>query len=170
MVLFCFVLFVITLTDAGGMWVVKEAHKGEVCEAGSPISCGKKIRLEHAQTGKNLHSHLFQSPVSGQQEVSGYGANGDGDTGDNWEVVCDPGKAWWKRSDYIQFRHVDTGKFLVTSMKHKFDRRDSGHGCPIMGQTVVSCSSSREQNKIRWITTQGVCFPVEEEQTKDKEL
>ena len=33
-------------------------------------------------TGKNLHSHsAFDSPVSGRQEVSGFGDNGDGDGG-----------------------------------------------------------------------------------------
>ena len=50
--------------------------QGDACEVGTAIKCGHRIRLEHAQTGKNLHSHLFQSPVSGQQEVSAYGERG----------------------------------------------------------------------------------------------
>jgi len=40
-------------------------------------------------TGKNVHSHkAFDSPVSGRQEVSGYGDKGEGDGGDNWIVEC----------------------------------------------------------------------------------
>ena len=73
--------------DFGSMWVIKEPYRSDVCEAGTPVECGRKIRLEHAQTGKNLHSHLFTSPISGQQEVSAYGEAGDGDTGDNCTFV-----------------------------------------------------------------------------------
>jgi dolichyl-phosphate-mannose--protein O-mannosyl transferase len=58
------------------MWLVKESFKASVCEAGKPIACGQHIRLEHAQTGKNLHSHLFKAPLSGNQEVSAFGENG----------------------------------------------------------------------------------------------
>ena len=51
--------------------------------------CGDCVRLEHMMTKKNLHSHIQTSPVSGNQEVSGYGDNGQGDMGDNWTVLCE---------------------------------------------------------------------------------
>lgn len=35
-----------------------------------PIKCGDSIRLLHVSTRKNLHSHLFASPLSNNQEVS----------------------------------------------------------------------------------------------------
>jgi hypothetical protein len=38
-------------------------------EAGEPIKCGTTIRLEHLQTQTNVHTHLFASPISRQQEV-----------------------------------------------------------------------------------------------------
>lgn len=41
-----------------------------------PIKCGDQIRLEHTATQKNLHSHIFASPLSGNQEISAYGENG----------------------------------------------------------------------------------------------
>jgi len=82
--------------------------------------------VQHAQSGKNLHSHLFAAPISGQQEVSAYGESGFGDTGDNWELVCEPGKKMWARNEYVQFKHVDTGKFLITANQHKFDQRNCG--------------------------------------------
>lgn len=71
---------------------------------------------------------MFGAPVSGQQEVSGYGESGFGDTGDNWEIVCESGKKLWMRNEFIQLKHIDTGKFLVTSSQHKFDQRNCGHG------------------------------------------
>ena len=147
------------------MWVIKEPHNSDGCEAGVPIECGRKIRLEHATSGKNLHSHLFTAPVSGSQEVSAYGDQGFGDTGDNWEVVCEPGKKLWVRNELVQFKHVDTGKFLTTSFQYKFDQRNCGHGCPIMGQTEISCSNKQGS---RWMVGQGVYFPVKN--LPDKEL
>ena len=51
-----------------------------------PVKCGDTIRLLHIATRRNLHSHLFQSPLSNNQEVSAFGENGDGDEGDNWGI------------------------------------------------------------------------------------
>lgn len=39
------------------------------------------IRLQHLNTGRFLHSHLFTSPLSGNQEVSAFGDLSGGDTG-----------------------------------------------------------------------------------------
>lgn len=38
-----------------------------------PVKCGNIIRMQHLATSKNLHSHHFASPLSGNQEVSAYG-------------------------------------------------------------------------------------------------
>lgn len=71
------------------------------------MKCGGTIRLEHTQTQKNLHSHMFQSPLSGNQEISCYGdESGDGDTGDHWIVVCSGDL--WSRDDSVMLKHVDT--------------------------------------------------------------
>jgi len=101
--------------EQGSMWLVKESNTGSICEAGKPVACGQILRLEHAETGKNLHSHLFKAPLSGNQEVSAYGEKGTGDTGDNWELLCESGEKWWRRGQAFQLRHVDTKKYLVTS-------------------------------------------------------
>jgi dolichyl-phosphate-mannose--protein O-mannosyl transferase len=43
--------------------------------------------LHHLITKKNLHSHFFTSPLSGNQEISAYGDDdGEGDTG---EILLD---------------------------------------------------------------------------------
>jgi dolichyl-phosphate-mannose--protein O-mannosyl transferase len=74
--------------NPGSLWLVKEGAHSPSCDIGKPIQCGEVIRLEHTDTHKNLHSHLFKAPLSGNQEVSGFGDdNGNGDTGDNWQVV-----------------------------------------------------------------------------------
>lgn len=45
------------------------------------------IRLQHLNTGRFLHSHLFTSPLSGNQEVSAFGDLSGGDTGTISRIV-----------------------------------------------------------------------------------
>lgn len=45
-----------------------------------PVKCGDVIRLQHLSTSKNLHSHHFSSPLSGNQEISCYGEDGTSTT------------------------------------------------------------------------------------------
>lgn len=159
-----------------------------------------KIRLEHLATGKNLHSHLFSSPLSGHQEVSAFGVEGklrnmdeltyshatvfvmldncclrrsnerqlinnllflvagEGDTGDNWEVVCS-GDAW-KRDSAIQFRHIDTSAYLACS--------GNTFGRPISGQLEV-IGLSHVNSACNWQTLEGVFIhPTTESFTKSK--
>lgn len=72
-----------------------------------PIKCGTVIRLQHTATLKNLHSHHFSSPLSGNQEISCYGdSEGEGDTGDHWTVVCN--NDYWRRDTPVKLKHVDT--------------------------------------------------------------
>lgn len=73
--------------DVNSHWVIK-APTGKICSRGEIIKCGATIRLEHLATSKNLHSHFFSSPLSSNQEISCYGEEGEGDTGDHWQVVC----------------------------------------------------------------------------------
>ena len=76
-----------------------------------PIACGQKIRLEHLATKKNLHSHLFSSPLSDQQEISAFGVEGEGDSGDVWVVICDG--EYWNRQDTAMLRHADTDRYVL---------------------------------------------------------
>ena len=56
------------------------------CPRGSRVRAGQPIRLQHAGTGKWLHSHAHRSPLSNQQEVSCDGSPGDSNRNDNWVV------------------------------------------------------------------------------------
>lgn len=78
-------------------------------------------------TKRNLHSHHFQSPLSGNQEISCYGEDGVGDSGDNWEVVCSD--SVWLRDNPVKLLHVDTNAYLSVSGRT--------FGRPINGQMEV---------------------------------
>ncbi|VVC88675.1 unnamed protein product [Leptidea sinapis] len=89
--------------DHNSHWAVRSIS-GETCKRGAPIKCNTNIRLQHVATKKNLHSHYFTSPLSGNQEVSCYGDdNGEGDSGDNWTVVCN--NDYWRRESPVKFQH-----------------------------------------------------------------
>ncbi|KAJ8961262.1 hypothetical protein NQ318_008946 [Aromia moschata] len=130
--------------DINSHWLVKAAT-GKSCLRGEPIKCGGVIRLEHVETKKNLHSHHFQSPLSGNQEISCYGDNGEGDSGDNWSVICSGDN--WRRDESVMFKHVDTQMYLGTSGRT--------FGRPINGQMeVVGVHSST--GAVHWQTMEGV--------------
>lgn len=96
-------------------------------------------------TKRNLHSHHFQSPLSGNQEISCYGEDGVGDSGDNWEVVCS-GDGWLR--DYpVKIRHVDTNAFLSVSGRT--------FGRPINGQMEV-IGSGNPQHACDWTVAEGI--------------
>ncbi|XP_014661864.1 PREDICTED: stromal cell-derived factor 2-like [Priapulus caudatus] len=95
--------------------------------------------------GRNLHSHFFQSPLSHNQEVSCFGEGGDGDTGDNWVVVCSGDH--WERNEPIRLRHQDTDAYLHLT--------GDSYGRPIHGQKEVSGYASPHPGNY-WRTQEGV--------------
>ena len=112
--------------DTSSMWMVVEAEGKDTCLAGKPIMCGDTVRMTHLLTGKNLHSHGFRSPLTGQQEVSAFGDNGAGDTGDNWKIVCPSGMGKpWKTDKPFYLLHLDTGKVRVCHARSNATAFDS---------------------------------------------
>ncbi|KAF5347361.1 hypothetical protein D9756_009876 [Leucocoprinus leucothites] len=83
---------------------------------------GDRVRLSHASTGRNLHSHTVLAPVSKLNwEVSGYGNETLGDVHDVWkvEVVDDINRGKLKDEERIhsltmrlRFRHNQLGCYL----------------------------------------------------------
>lgn len=136
--------------DPNSLWQVTKFPIGS-CRQGTPIKSGSTIRLMHQATRRNLHSHNVKSPLSGNQEVSCFGDQGVGDSGDKWVVETASGKGLWKRGDVVYFKHIDTGKYLSASTKHRF-------GSPIPGQLEVSGISSRSQST-KWAANEGYYFP-----------
>jgi len=86
---------------------------------------GDVIRLSHASTTRNLHSHPIPAPISKlNHEVSGYGNTTIGDYQDYWvvEVVDDLKRGSKANVDKVnslttrmRFRHQHQGCYLVAS-------------------------------------------------------
>ncbi|XP_023947941.1 stromal cell-derived factor 2 [Bicyclus anynana] len=132
--------------DNNSHWLVRAA-KDETCKRGAPIKCNSNIRLQHVSTKKNLHSHYFSSPLSGNQEVSCYGdENGEGDSGDNWTVVCN--NDFWRRDTPVKLRHVDTAAYLAGSGRT--------FGRPISGQGEIVGVSSQYGAYTDWQSQEGL--------------
>ncbi|XP_076034883.1 stromal cell-derived factor 2 [Oratosquilla oratoria] len=130
--------------DHNSNWIIKGTSK-QLCKRGESISCGQNIRLQHLATSRNLHSHHFSSPLSDQQEISAFGEGGEGDSGDNWVVICDGD--YWERDEAIMLRHVDTDVYLgVTSQQY---------GRPIHGQNEV-IGIARPGIQAKWQTKEGI--------------
>ena len=77
------------------------------------------IRLVHAQTGRNLHSHQVAAPVTkADWEVSCYGNTTVGDTKDHWivETVSDAASNDWSKlrtlTTAFRLKHADLGCYL----------------------------------------------------------
>ncbi|KAI5451990.1 Protein O-mannosyltransferase 2 [Naganishia albida] len=83
---------------------------------------GSVIRLVHASTGRNLHSHAIPAPMTkNHYEVAGYGNGTLGDTNDHWvvEVVDDMLAGKKSQVDRIhalttrmRFRHANLNCYL----------------------------------------------------------
>ncbi|XP_065206620.1 stromal cell-derived factor 2 [Planococcus citri] len=131
--------------DINSHWAIK-AVTGQTCVRGESIKCGDTIRLQHLSTTKNLHSHFFSSPLSGHQEISCYGNNGEGDSGDHWKVVCDD--EYWNRSRQVKFQHADTKMFLAATQQT--------YGRPISGQHEIVGVGRQDAYGTAWKPMEGV--------------
>jgi len=140
------VTFIPKRSTYGTLWQVKSADGTKPCVPGEPIACNSLIRLEHLETGKNLHSHMHKSVLSGQQEVSAFGDNGNGDDSDNWKVEC--GAKYWRRETNFRLMHQNTVKYLGASTTVKFDERNCGHGCPIMNHLESFARARKDEHTI----------------------
>ncbi|KAG2207153.1 MIR motif-containing protein [Mucor mucedo] len=139
--------------DGNSFWIV-EAASGNICKRGEPVPCGSSIRLKHANTQGYLHSHLHQSPLSKQQEVSCYDGK---DSGDNWKVEClNSGDTTWIREVPVQLMHEDTKTYLSSYSRYAF-----GH--PIPGQLEVAAAKSATKES-QWMTQEGVYFAAASKQ------
>lgn len=77
--------------DANNEWFVYPNRREEDYDSEAEelryISDGTAIRLIHAQTGRNLHSHDIDAPITKKdREVSSYGNITVGDDKDHWKV------------------------------------------------------------------------------------
>ncbi|KAG1337626.1 hypothetical protein G6F62_005841 [Rhizopus arrhizus] len=86
-------------------------------EPGYEVGWDDPVRLKHLTTRVNLHSHEIQSPVSGQQEVTGFGNDDTTDENDVWKVQQfdeddDQYDDFWRVGQPFILRHTKTSKLL----------------------------------------------------------
>uniref|UniRef100_A0A8C5MP73 Stromal cell derived factor 2 like 1 n=1 Tax=Leptobrachium leishanense TaxID=445787 RepID=A0A8C5MP73_9ANUR len=130
--------------DVNSYWRIRGKIDGD-CVRGEPIKCGQAIRLTHVNTGKNLHTHHFSSPLSNNQEVSAFGDDGEGDDLDAWIVQCSD--TLWEREDSVRFKHVGTSVW-----KHYFTERvvDTWNSLPVEvveAKTVIEFKQAWDRHK-----------------------
>ncbi|KPP63875.1 stromal cell-derived factor 2-like [Scleropages formosus] len=135
---------VTTVEDSNSYWSVR-GTSSLTCQRGTPVRCGQTIRLTHVNTGRNLHSHYFASPLSANQEVSAFGENGEGDSLDEWMVLC--GGTVWQRDESVRFRHAATEALLSVTGEQ--------YGRPIHGQREVHAMAVASQHSY-WRTMEGI--------------
>lgn len=145
------------------LWLVRGPNdpstKNGACQDGTayPVKCDDVIRLTHVNTQRNLHSHEVKSPLSRQQEVSGYGAgDGEGDNNDDWMVVCDGAvEKWWRRESKVYLYHVGSKKYLGGSSTVSYNHQNCGSSCPIMNHLEIFARASRDKYG-EWFVESGV--------------
>ncbi|KAG9094341.1 Protein O-mannosyltransferase 2 [Ceratobasidium sp. 370] len=113
----------------------------------APLTHGAVIRLSHAPTTRNLHSHTVVAPVTkSNYEVSCYGNNTVGDNHDHWvvEVVDDLHRGRREKVDRIhslttrlRFRHEVLGCYL----------RAANAVLPQWGFKQIEVSCDKENNE-----------------------
>ncbi|KAM4844554.1 stromal cell-derived factor 2 [Thomomys bottae] len=135
---------VTSVDDSNSYWRIR-GKTATVCERGTPIKCGQPIRLTHVNTGRNLHSHHFTSPLSGNQEVSAFGEEGEGDYLDDWTVLCNG--PYWVRDGEVRFKHLSTEVLLSVTGEQ--------YGRPISGQKEVHGMAQPSQNNY-WKAMEGI--------------
>ncbi|KAI5075506.1 hypothetical protein GOP47_0009582 [Adiantum capillus-veneris] len=151
--------------DANSYWVVREAKDSPLLQ-GDMIPHGAVIRLQHMQTRRWLHSHLHQSPITGNLEVSCFGGEGESDSGDLWILEIDRKDGVWTRDQKVRFQHIDTGAYL-----HSHDKKYSR----IAGGQQEVCGMRKKTADNVWIAAEGVYLlpgqkATEMEGSREKEI
>ena len=129
------------------MWVVRDDGV-TYCPQGTPIQSGFRLRLQHLQSGKWLHSHAYKSPLSGNQEVSCFGSKDQSDSGDVWIVELKNTQVW-EQDSLVLLKHESTGAYLGSGNKE--------FGNPIAGYSEMYAAKGKGSEHT-FKATDGVFF------------
>jgi dolichyl-phosphate-mannose--protein O-mannosyl transferase len=108
---------------------------------GRPVECGGRIRLQHAVTGRWLHSHAIPGHFGSGYEVSCFEGS---DSGDFWDLECED---TWTLASAARFKHTDTGFYLSVNAS-------SVHPKEFGGENEVF--GSEEAGESAWILGGGI--------------
>ncbi len=151
--------------DTNSLFTIKEGDGYQSKYTGEPVKCGEIIRLEHINTGKNLHSHDFRSFITESQEACAFGENGVGDVNDNFRISCykqEDGEIITGKSE-VFLQHVPTEKWLYVNYRISMYNDRNCRGCPIRGQREVSLTDKKDKQCL-WQVIGGIIFSSDKEQ------
>jgi dolichyl-phosphate-mannose--protein O-mannosyl transferase len=149
------------------LFLIKESNEDLPCETGTPFKCNSIIRLEHANTGKNLHSHNFPSYITDSQEACGFGERGTGDTNDNFQIIChNSQKDYLKGKTQFFLQHQGTKQFLYINIKKSLFNEYNCRGCPIMNHREVSLTRTKDKQCL-WKIIGGIFYESSNDLEKD---
>lgn len=131
--------------DANSYWMVEIVDDGH--EQGDVIPNGATVRLQHVRTRKWLHSHLHESPLSGNLEVSAFGGDEQTDSGDYWKLEIEGKDSVWTLDRKVRLRHVDTDGYLH-SHNMKYNQ---------LNQREV-CGVTKKNADNLWYAAEGIYF------------
>ncbi|CAO3684111.1 unnamed protein product [Rhizopus stolonifer] len=138
-------IFTVESFEHESSWLVLPPVETEE-EPGYEVGWEDPVRLKHISTRVNLHSHVIQSPVTGQQEVSGFGNDEETDENDVWEVLQfdeddEQYDDFWRVGQPFALRHKETGNILHS---HEILLEEGAH-------EVTACEG-REENDM-WVVS-----------------
>ncbi|KAK3815670.1 MAG: LOW QUALITY PROTEIN: glycosyltransferase family 39 protein [Linnemannia gamsii] len=140
--------------DTNNEWIVQK-RDGSVPDTLEYIKSGDVIRLKHALTSKQLHSHDNKPPMTEDEnhfEVSGYGGEGfPGDSNDEWklEILDYDGKDKAAGQNLHTLRSV----FKLSHPNQACDLFSHKVKLPKWGfeQQEVTCMRSAVRAKVTWM-------------------
>lgn len=93
--------------DANDYWTIHHFNRGLI---GTGFKDGDVVTLVHKLTNKTLHSHgNIRSPVTGQQEVTGFGGR---DSNDLWRLEIKNGDKYLRTGTHFKLIHSNTNHSL----------------------------------------------------------
>lgn len=130
------------IRDSESLWIVggPDGNPPDF-RGGTPVGSGEIIRLTHLNTKKNLHSHSDrQSPVARQQEVTGYGSIGTGNSDDNWQIMTEGDQ--WEIDKPFRLLHKTSNKLLRSQLTSPSNF--------VNNEQEVTCYASEDSNSL-WL-------------------
>lgn len=84
------------------LWAVLPVEGSGDEVIGNEVGFDDQFRLKHIGTGRHLHSHPdIESPITAQQEVTGFGGDEETDENDVWKLEMIPDQEEAEGEDYV---------------------------------------------------------------------
>lgn len=137
--------------DSNNDWIVTPTWEAAPYDPEGEIRYlkdGDTIRLVHASTGRNLHSHPVAAPVSKQNhEVSCYGNATVGDSNDYWVVEVVDDLVRGRKEKNIERVHSLTTRIRIRHQNLKCYLRAANGVLPQWGFKQIEVSCDKDNNK-----------------------